>query len=336
MPGTGSDDLNPLYDFRGRRKPRPSFWGCRSSEIRSSGKSRESRESKDQGCKNPGIRTNRPSSRPSNYFTSERHPSDRKKKVSIETNSEGDLWSSSAPADSIDHGGMHAHTRTPRFIMRPFSQLVSRVKRCPWMLGSDVNTFAEPTVADDGFFPPVPRSLLHDTAVSFVITDHTRVEQPQFVISCPLEHVELVQRLLAPEGSHRQLSARGSSGHPRSGDQLRSMLLDGTPNIELSVHRDWGTGTGTPSAGYGGLYGASPSGPVQGSFGFQGNVYPRRHGSKRDNAADGQEQQSGEGSKGIAMTPAGDGGDGDGSSWGRNGGGSVNDHVHDGWGANVV
>ncbi|KAK7731793.1 hypothetical protein SLS53_008614 [Cytospora paraplurivora] len=275
MPGTGSDDLNPLYDFRGRKKPRPSFWGCRSSETRSSRKSRESREPKDPGSKNPGIKTKRPSSRPSSYSTSERHPSDRKKKVSIETNSEGDFWSSSAPADSIDHGGMHAHTRNPRFIMRPFSQLVSRVKRCPWMLGSDVNTFAELTVTDDDFFPSVPRSLLHDTAVSFVITDHTRAEQPQFVISCPLEHVELIQRLLAPEGSHRQLGARGSSRHPRSGDQLRSMLLDGTPNIELSLHWDWATGT--PSRG-----------------------------------------------------------DGNGSSWGGNGGGGVTGHVHGGWGADGV
>lgn len=119
--------------------------------------------------------------------------------------------------------------------MQPFRTLVASVKRCPWAPVSDVsqrNQYA----SDDIYYPPVPRSLLHDTAVSFVVRDHTRPDLPEFVISCPFENVHLVHQLLAPDGSRRQLTARGTSGHPRSGDQLRSMLLDGTPSIELALH----------------------------------------------------------------------------------------------------
>lgn len=120
------------------------------------------------------------------------------------------------------------------FPMYSFSRLSSTVKQCPWILGSDMRPSAP--VRDPDFYLPVPRSVKHDTAVSFVVTDQTRPEQPQFVISCALEHVDLVREVLAPPGSQRTLSARGSSGRPRDADELRSMLLDGTPSIELSLH----------------------------------------------------------------------------------------------------
>lgn len=124
-------------------------------------------------------------------------------------------------------------SQPPSRTMHPFSALITTVKQCPWMLGSDMDPFAPDHKPD--FYPLVPRSLKHDTAVSFVVTDQTRPEQPQFIISCSLEHVDLVQDMLAPAGSLRMLSARGSSGRPRDGGELRSMLLDGTPNIELAL-----------------------------------------------------------------------------------------------------
>lgn len=140
--------------------------------------------------------------------------------------------------------------------MHPFGRLASTVQQCPWMLGSGTacpTSPAPPNNFDDLYYPPVPRSLPHDTAVSFLVTDHTRPSQPRFVISCPLEHVDLIHGTLAPAGSRRVLSARGSSGQPRAGDQLRSMLLDGTPNIELALHaRSVGGDVGGRTGGVGG------------------------------------------------------------------------------------
>lgn len=120
------------------------------------------------------------------------------------------------------------------FPMCSFSRLSTTVKQCPWTLGYDTRPSAP--FHDPDFYLPIPRSVKHDTAVSFVLTDQTRPEQPQFVISCPLEHVDLVQEILAPAGSQRMLSAHGSSGRPRNAVELRSMLLDGTPSIELALH----------------------------------------------------------------------------------------------------
>ncbi|KUI53354.1 hypothetical protein VP1G_00826 [Cytospora mali] len=319
----------------GHKKRRPSFWGCRPSGTRSTG---GCRESKDQRSDALSSKTNSPSSRRlSNPSPSRRHHSDRRKKVSIGLNPGGDFWSSSTRTETMDYDDYP--TRPPRLIMRPFSEFVARVKRCPWMLGSDVIPFATSSSSDDNFFPPVPRSLLHDTTISFVITDHTRVEQPQFVISCPLENVELVQRLFAPEGSHRQLSARGSSRQPRSAGQLRSMLLDGTPNIELSLH--WGTGSGFSSAGPSGPGGGSPFGPEEG-FEFQGNVFPRRHGPDRGDVAGRHGWPSEAGSNGGSGAPAGSSsvrnGPALGDSWGRASGSrsSGNEHAQSGWDVNAT
>ncbi|ROV96936.1 hypothetical protein VSDG_04095 [Cytospora chrysosperma] len=319
MPGSGSD--------HGHKKRRPSFWGCKPSEPRSTGKSREFRElrvSQGQTFDHLASRTNSPSSRrPNIATTSQQHHSDRKKKVGIDTGSQGGFRSSSIRLGTMAYDDLSP--RSPRFIMRPFSQLVSRVKHCPWMLGSDVHPLTPSSPADDVFFPPVPRSLLHDTAVSFVITDHTRVEQPQFVISCPLENVELVQRLIAPEGSHRQLSARGSSRQPRNADQLRSMLLDGTPNIELSLH--WDLGSGNSSVGRHAPGGGHPFGPG-GGFEFQGNFFAHPYGSHRDGPAGRQERPSEAGGNGEADSPRGVRGDG------NDGGGSgTNEHRQSGWDA---
>ncbi|ROV97342.1 hypothetical protein VMCG_06893 [Cytospora schulzeri] len=313
MPSSGSD--------HGHKKRRPSFWGCRPSGTRSTGRSRDSKESKVQRSDDPSSQTNSPSS--------QRHRSDRKKKVSIDIDPENGFWSDSTHPENMDYDDYPA--RSPRLIMRPFCQLVSLVKHCPWMLGSDVHPFAASSGADDIFFPPVPRSLLHDTAVSFVVTDHTRLEQPQFVISCPLENVELVQRLLAPDGSHRQLSARGSSRQPRNADQLRSMLLDGTPNIELSLH--WAPGSGWSSSsstvGRSGPGGGHPFGFGPGvGLEFQGNLFPRRLESYRDGVAGQQGRPSEAESNGGADSPAGgSGGGNDGSGSGANG------HLQNGWGA---
>ncbi|KAI3396507.1 hypothetical protein diail_12127 [Diaporthe ilicicola] len=148
--------------------------------------------------------------------------------------------------------GGHRDYRSPRPpsqtyaswpVMQPFRALVALVKRCPWAVGSGLGS-QDQALSDDAYYPSVPRSLFHDTAVSFVVKDHTRPDLPEFVISCPFEHVDMVHQLLAPEGSRRQLSARGTSGQPRAGDQLRSMLLDGTPSIELTLHPYTGRGRG--------------------------------------------------------------------------------------------
>ncbi|KUI67994.1 hypothetical protein VM1G_02893 [Cytospora mali] len=321
---------------QGHKKRRPSFWGCRPSGTRSTG---GSRESKDQRSDASSSKTNSPSSRrPSDPSPSRRHHSDRKKKVGIDLDPRGGFWSSSTCTETMDYDDFPTR-RSPRLIMRPFSEFVARVKRCPWMLGSDAYPLAASSSSGDVFFPPVPRSLLHDTTVSFVITDHTRVEQPQFVISCPLENVELVQRLFAPEGSHRQLSARGSSRQPRSADQLRSMLLDGTPNIELSLH--WGTGLGFSSAGHNGPGGGSPFGPEEG-FEFQGNVFPRRQGPSRGDVAGRPGWPSDAGSNGGPGAPAGSNSVRNGpvlvDSWGRSNGSksSANEHAQSSWDVNAT
>lgn len=129
-------------------------------------------------------------------------------------------------------------TPTP-VMMHTFNSLASAVQHCPWTFGTDLDPTGNAIrdhASSSAFYPRVPRSLMHDSAVSFVVTDHTRPELPRFVISCPLEHVDHVHRLLAPDGSGRVLRARATSGHPRQGDQLRNMLLDGTPNIELAIY----------------------------------------------------------------------------------------------------
>lgn len=157
------------------------------------------------------------------------------------------------PPDASPSAGDCSPSPTRAPALHPFDRLASTVKQCPWMLGSD----GPPQQHAPGggnhhhsYYPPVPRSLPHDAALSFVVTDHTRPEQPRFVVSCPLEHVGLVPRLLAPDGARRVLRARGASGHPREGAQLRSMLLDGTPNIELALHHraDGAGDAGGPAA----------------------------------------------------------------------------------------
>lgn len=304
--GSGSDRSNLLSGSQGHKKRRPSFWGCRPSETgaRSTGRSRESRRSREQRSDEPPSKTNcPPSPRPSDPTLPQRPGSDHKKD-SANMVPGGGFWSSSARNRITDYDD--APTRASHFTVRPFSQLVSHVKRCPWMLGSDLHPFETASdFADDVFFPLVPRSLLHDTAVSFVITDHTRVEQPQFVISCPLEHIEIVHRLLAPEGSHRQLTARGSSRQPRNADQLRSMLLDGTPNIELSLHWAPAFSAGRSAPGSDDLL--RPGG----GFEFQGNVFPHRQGYNRGNIAGPRGRPSDSGSNREGNTPTGDDGDGD-------------------------
>lgn len=210
---------NFLYGDRGQKRRRTSFWGFKRPEaspsmihsipdsptsggmVDSRGHARRNRTRPDQrGRRNP----------PRSWEDQNTQP---------------------CPGDQITPG---MHPPQPElFAMYPFSRLSATVKQCPWILGSDISPSAMSDNPD--FYLPIPRSVKHDTAVSFVITDQTRPEQPEFVISCPLEHVNLVREILAPAGSHRTLSARGSSGHPRDADELRNMLLDGTPKIELSI-----------------------------------------------------------------------------------------------------
>lgn len=141
---------------------------------------------------------------------------------------------SATPTPAQASSQMNQHT---------FNQLASVVRQCPWMLGAEIQPSATDPNAE--FYPAIPRSFKHDTPVSFVVTDYDRPEHPTFVISCPLEHVDLIQKTLAPAGSSKKLVARGSSGRPRGGDQLRSMLLDGTPNIQLALQSSSG-GSGHP------------------------------------------------------------------------------------------
>lgn len=211
---------NFLYGDRGQKRGRASFWGFKRPEappsiihsisgsprsdtmVESRGDARHSRTRPDQRSRRNTPRTSE------------------------------DQTTQHSPGDQVISG---SHPPQPElFAIHPFSRLSTTVKQCPWILGSDIRPSALGN--DPDFYLPVPRSVKHDTAVSFVITDQTLPEQPEFVISCPLEHVDLVRGILAPAGSHRMLSARGSSGHPRDANELRSMLLDGTPRIQLSLH----------------------------------------------------------------------------------------------------
>jgi hypothetical protein len=260
MPSRGNQhnvNVNFLYGSLGRRNRRsPSFWrcskrtsparGCRSApetppkppgpsstpeaprERRPAGPARQapssptppSQDSLAVGCHNMDSERDRP-----DYWPS--------------LTSHQEYYSPRPPSSA------HAQARETRPVMQPFRTLVALVKRCPWAAVSDLGPLGQPA-SEDIYYPSVPRSLLHDTAVSFVVKDFTRLDLPEFVISCPFEHVDLVNQLLAPEGSGRQLSARGASGQPRDGDQLRSMLLDGMPSIALALHSDADGGHSPP------------------------------------------------------------------------------------------
>lgn len=157
----------------------------------------------------------------------------------------------SVPASVPASAPASASTPTPApFTIHPFARLAATTKQCPWMLGAEISPLAQDLLhTNPDFYPPVPRSFRHDAAVSFVVTDQTKQLPVQFVISCPLEHVDHVNDMLAPAGSGRVLSARGSSGRPRDGAELRSMLLDGTPEIELVLSsRGGGAGIGGSDA----------------------------------------------------------------------------------------
>lgn len=207
---------NFLYGDRGQKRRRASFWGFKRPEAPPS-----IIDSSPDSPLTDGMVDSRGDARHSRT-----RPDQRSRRNPPRT--EEDQNTQHSPGDQ-NSPGPH-----PPFAMYPFSQLSMTVKQCPWILGSDIRPSALGHNPD--FYLPVPRSVKHDTAVSFVIKDQTRPEQPEFVISCPLEHVNLVREILAPAGSHRTLSARGSSGHPRGADELRNMLLDGIPRIELSLH----------------------------------------------------------------------------------------------------
>lgn len=237
---------NFLYGDHGQKKYRSPIWGRKRSEAASS------------SSKNHSTQVTPASDPPANSGRNVRHSTPQ---TARERGLRSPPRSSEEYSQTRRHAVRFSLSDTRRlnqdfpepmpsqpdpFTMYPFSRLTTTVKQCPWMLGSDVNPFAPDHNPD--FYLPVPRSIKHDTAVSFVVSDQTRPEQPQFVISCPLEHVDLMRELLAPEGSQRTLSARGSSGHPRDGGELRSMLLDGTPNIELALHGEARTATNGPAS----------------------------------------------------------------------------------------
>lgn len=266
------DDINFLYDSQGRKKKRrPSFWGCRPrrpsspARDRHSGQHTRGKVSEQRSLSFDVVRER--STRRTRQAHSIPDPTCRHRPAVGHDIMDGgmdrpDYW----PSSPIGHRDSprppsSARSRTPWPIMQPFRTLVSFVKRCPWTVVSDLGPRGQPA-SDDVYYPSVPRSLLHDTAVSFVVKDHTRPDLPEFVISCPFEHVDLVHQLLAPDGSRRQLSARGTSGQPRNGDQLRSMLLDGTPSIELALHPDAGgpSSRRRPSVGNDGVVFASRPG----------------------------------------------------------------------------
>lgn len=253
------DDVNFLYGSQGRgKRRRPSFWGCRPCRPRSSARNRHS------GQQTP-ARPSEPSS--SSEAARERSPPRRARQAHRNSSpprryhltaeydimdggsDRSDRWPS--PRDHRDYQAPRSSSlvrgQAPWPVMQPFRTLVAFVKRCPWAVFSDLGLRGQ-SASDEVYYPSVPRSLLHDTAVSFVVKDHTRPDLPEFVISCPFEHVDLVHQLLAPDGSRRQLSARGTSGQPRNGDQLRSMLLDGTPSIELALHQNASGETGGSSS----------------------------------------------------------------------------------------
>lgn len=269
------DDINFLYDSQGRKKRRrPSFWGCRPrrpsspARDRHSGKQARAKFSEQQSLSFEVIRERSP--RRTKHTHSDPNPPYRHRSAAEHDIMDGgmdrpDYW----PSSPIGHRDSprppsSARARAPWPIMQPFRTLVALVKRCPWAVVSDLGPRGQ-VASDDVYYPSVPRSMLHDTAVSFVVKDHTRPDLPEFIISCPFEHVDLVHQLLAPDGSSRQLSARGTSGQPRNGDQLRSMLLDGTPSIELALHPDAG----------------GPSSRRRPSFGDDGGTFASRPGSGR-------------------------------------------------------
>lgn len=266
------DDRNANFLYgvqaQGQKKPRRSFWTCKPPAERQTTRSPILEDSRSE---------ERPATRGTSIDTSKHHTRDRDRHAQArpsrhqESRRRKSVGRRPSSPDETDHAPPVKHPSallSQPVVMHPFGRLASTVQQCPWQLGSDVDPTAARARAQalggDLFYPPVPRSMMHDAAVSFVVTDHTRPEQPRFVISCPLEHVDLVERLLAPTGSHRVLSARGSSGHPRQGDQLRSMLLDGTPNIELAIHVGGGHASGSGILG-GGSGGGSQPGKLDGT-----------------------------------------------------------------------
>lgn len=250
--------VNFLFGSQGRKKRQSSSWSYKPAEIRSSRQPKDSAETITSGSSrttvthmNSNSQTKSPSLRDPDSVP------EKPRKIL----DQGCTMGISSPENLQQGSGQIGYPPVasgPPFIMHPFHRLASIVKQCPWMLGSDINPFAACNFSGD-FYPPVPRSLMHDTAISFVVTDQSRSEQPQFIISCPLEHVGFIQSLLAPDGSQRQLSARGSSGQPREGNQLRSMLLDGTPNIELTI--DNAGMRNDPNDGANGSESRKPGGP---------------------------------------------------------------------------
>lgn len=258
---SNQDDINFLYGSQGRKKRRrPSFWGCKPCRPRSSSQERHPVREAPAKPTEPSSRSDiarerSPSHPPRPAHSRTTRPGQHRITAQDDTMDPGrdrpDYWPSPighqdnyyySPRPSAPSPAQPSHDRWP--VMQPFRTLVALIKRCPWAVVSDPSPPRGRSAFDDVYYPSVPRSLLHDTAVSFVVKDHTRPDLPEFVISCPFEHVDLVHQLLAPEGSRRQLSARGASGQPRAGDQLRSMLLDGTPSIELALHADAGGGVG--------------------------------------------------------------------------------------------
>lgn len=248
---TKEDDTSFLYVSQSRKKRRrPSFWGCRTHRPSSSTRDRHSGQQtpakfSEQSSSSEAARERSPPRRARQAHSNPPQPGRHRLAAEHDNMDRGmdrpDNWPS--PIGHQDYYSPRppssSRARAPWPVMQPFRTLVAFVKRCPWAVVSDLGPRGQ-SASDDVYYPSIPRSLLHDTAVSFVVKDHTRPDLPEFVISCPFEHVDLVHQLLAPDGSRRQLSARGTSGQPRNGDQLRSMLLDGTPSIELTLHPDMG------------------------------------------------------------------------------------------------
>lgn len=247
---TKQDDINFLYVSQSRKKRRrPSFWGCRPNSPARNRHSEQRTPAKlsEPSSSSEAARERSPSRRARQAHGNPTAPGRSRLAAQNDTMDGGmdrpDYWPSPIQDYHSPRPPSSAQARAPWPIMQPFRTLVAFVKRCPWAVVSDLGSPGQ-SASDEIYYPSVPRSLLHDTAVSFVVKDHTRPDLPEFVISCPFEHVDLVHQLLAPDGSRRQLSARGTSGQPRNGSQLRSMLLDGTPSIELTLHPDAGGDAG--------------------------------------------------------------------------------------------
>lgn len=249
---------NFLYGNRRQEARRTSIWGCKRPEASPTNTplTQDSPTSSTMFVTSGKDRRGTPRN-----AHGDRRSSHRLSRDQAQTHGSGVRFRDSEPSQSGPTTPSLTPSQPPPFTMHPFSQLTTTVTQCPWMLGSDINAFALDHSPD--FYPPVPRSLKHDTAVSFVVTDQTRPEQPQFVISCPLEHVDLVREMLAPTGSQRTLNARGSSGHPRDSGELKSMLLDGTPNIELTLHHS-GPGASAQRGSSGVVDNQADSYPVEG------------------------------------------------------------------------